>query len=730
ACAAAGFSNVTIKTWPPDHFARIAAWLDKEMNVPVLLLGHVSERDYLERIKTAAGTERVKIWLGKADDLPLLAALLAVARLYFGNDTGAMHLAAAAGIPVAGLFGGGTWPRFRPAAKRSIDLVCPMPCFGCEWDCAFGDAPCVGAIHEDAVREALTDLLQSGDAGGCEIRTLDLPATLLNSLIKNASDHSHRKSDQLRLRQGEFERTVRLASLKDAEIANLKAAANSKDTDLVRLSGELERQAGEMATLRAACQERLELIIHLDKTVKNLVIERSNLTAEAATLRQECATSKKKALETEELYKRLSPDASQWARQLAEAEEKAATLQKQIDAMREELRVTQSNLKEREASLDNIAGGMGSLEVHKYYQRLLRDKENVLQELHSACQERESLIRKLAMAATTPTAKLHKLLTGIRGLWNARVALPLRMQLEKRLLEGYWMQLGQLHQHEPRPVAWDRRLASQRPTQGKAPRIGIVTPSFNQAAFLERTIRSILGQEYPGLRYVIQDGASGDGSAEIIARHSPRLHAWESAKDAGQADAIRRGFAKLADSLDPEDVMAWVNSDDLLAPGCLRFVGRYFERHPEADVIYGHRIVIDALDREIGRWVMPPHNRETLRWIDFIPQETLFWRKRAWDRIGGLDPGYQFALDWDFLLRIQDSGTKLVRVPCFLGAFRVHDGSKTSSLIHTNGTREMDRVRQRVHGASFDRSRLDAEVRRAQFDGAIAARLLALGIRR
>ncbi|MFA5264332.1 MAG: glycosyltransferase family 9 protein, partial [Opitutaceae bacterium] len=84
ACAAAGFSNVRIKTWPPDRFARIAAWLDKEMNVPVLLLGQESERDYLERIKTAARTKRVKIWLGKADELPLLAALLSTARLYFG----------------------------------------------------------------------------------------------------------------------------------------------------------------------------------------------------------------------------------------------------------------------------------------------------------------------------------------------------------------------------------------------------------------------------------------------------------------------------------------------------------------------------------------------------------------------------------------------------------------------------------------------------------------------
>ena len=77
--------------------------------------------------------------------------------------------------------------------------------------------------------------------------------------------------------------------------------------------------------------------------------------------------------------------------------------------------------------------------------------------------------------------------------------------------------------------------------------------------------------------------------------------------------------------------MAWLNSDDLIAPNVLRYVAEYFATHPDVDVIYGHRIIIDTDDKDVGRWVMPQHDAPSIEWIDYIPQETLFWRKRAWD---------------------------------------------------------------------------------------------------
>jgi GT2 family glycosyltransferase len=228
----------------------------------------------------------------------------------------------------------------------------------------------------------------------------------------------------------------------------------------------------------------------------------------------------------------------------------------------------------------------------------------------------------------------------------------------------------------------------------------------------------------------VQDGGSKDRSAEIIARHAARLKHWESVKDKGQADAIHRGFAHIAASLGADDLMAWLNSDDLLAPGALRFVAEYFATHPDVDVLYGHRIIIDDEDRDVGRWIMPRHNPATLEWIDYVPQETMFWRKRAWDRAGGIDPTFQFALDWDLLARFQQSGARVVRVPFFLGAFRVHAEQKTSHAIHTVGAEEMRRIRTRFHGERQDDfETIDRHARDARFWGAVTARLHEVGIR-
>lgn len=144
--------------------------------------------------------------------------------------------------------------------------------------------------------------------------------------------------------------------------------------------------------------------------------------------------------------------------------------------------------------------------------------------------------------------------------------------------------------------------------------------------------------------------------------------------------------------------MAWLNSDDLLLPGALNVVGEYFASHPEVDLVYGHRILIDEEGAEIGRWVLPPHSDKALSWADFIPQETLFWRRSLWDRVGGIDESFRFAMDWDLLLRFRDAGARMVRLPHFLGAFRIHGAQKTSAQINEIGMREMEILRKRVHG--------------------------------
>ena len=166
-CAAAGTANVQIKCWPAEHYGGLLAWLERERGVRALLIGHVSEREHLEGVRQAArrGGADPALWVGQDGEMPVAAGLLEAARFYFGNDTGALHLAAALGRPVVSIFGGGHWPRFQPVARRTLTLVQPLPCFGCAWDCYYGDAPCVRTISPASVQRALEEFLRDDREG-------------------------------------------------------------------------------------------------------------------------------------------------------------------------------------------------------------------------------------------------------------------------------------------------------------------------------------------------------------------------------------------------------------------------------------------------------------------------------------------------------------------------------------------------------------------------------------
>jgi len=288
------------------------------------------------------------------------------------------------------------------------------------------------------------------------------------------------------------------------------------------------------------------------------------------------------------------------------------------------------------------------------------------------------------------------------------------------------MRLGVLRQYEPRSLRRETFPATTPPGESSSwPRFTIVTPSFRQAKFLERTLLSVLEQDYPHVDYHVQDGGSTDGSVEIIKGYQGRLGSWRSEPDGGPAEAINRGFAGSQGS-----IMAWLNSDDLLMPGALRHVASYFAKHPEVDAVYGHRIVIDERDWEVGRWVLPRHDGELLLWVDYVPQETLFWRRSLWERVGAhLDESYKFAFDWDLLLRFMRCGARIVRLPRFLGCFRVHDAQKSTVEINTVGAAEVARLRERELRHVFSEHRLGQQVIRFQGRAVWHDRLLRWGVR-
>ncbi|MES2693165.1 MAG: glycosyltransferase family 9 protein [Verrucomicrobiota bacterium] len=692
-CAAAGFANVAIKTWPAENFVAALRHLGERHHLPTLLIGHESERAYLESLRSLAASAPTStapaLWLGGAGDLPLLAALIAESALFLGNDTGALHLAAAVDVPVVAIFGGGTWPRFAPAARRAISVVHPLPCFGCGWDCAFGDAPCVKVIAAEDVTAALDTLLPQRSAPSfSEIRSVQhVPADTQHLMAAAADRYRALQADHLS-RQQQIEGKDRAIEEKEAAIAEKEA---------------------EITALKTVCDEREKLIVILDGHMRNFQSQTNTLTADKAILEKTLA-----ALPAES----------------ADAAKALANQFIHIRNIESALKQRETEIAELRSSATNRAAGLHDLEYAKHYGRLLAEKEAVIQSLSRGLAEREKVIAQLSADSTHSTSDLYKFWVATSAHVREKWWRPFDEWLFKRVVEDYWMQIGVLRHYAPRALQWDRLPGPRRP-EASLPQVAVVTPSYGQERFIERTLRSVLDQAYPKLVYAVQDGASRDRSPEIIARYAGRLRHSESVADRGQADAIHRGFGHIAAALGPEDIMAWLNSDDLLAPGSLRFVAEYFAAHPEVDVVYGHRIIIDDDDRDVGRWIMPRHNPETLQWIDYVPQETMFWRKRAWDLVGGIDPTYQFALDWDLLARFQQAGCRMVRVPYFLGAFRVHSEQKTSQAIHTTGADEMRRIRTRFHGErQDDAENIHRHARHARFWGAITARLHALGIRR
>lgn len=249
------------------------------------------------------------------------------------------------------------------------------------------------------------------------------------------------------------------------------------------------------------------------------------------------------------------------------------------------------------------------------------------------------------------------------------------------------IRLGRLIQYSPRALSVPS-IADRGSDEG-LPSIAIVTPSFNQAAYVGATLESVLSQDYPHLEYVVQDAGSTDGTLDVLAGFNSRGAVVIVESDRGQSDALNRGFGRTS-----SEIMAYLNADDMYLPGTLHRIGRFFRDHPSVDVVYGNRLVIDSQAREVGRWILPRHDATVLAQIDYVPQETLFWRRELWDRCGSqIDEKATFAMDWDLLLRFLAAGARFHHLPWLFGLFRVHAMQKTQTSFIAEGADEMRRLR-------------------------------------
>ncbi|MDD5467450.1 MAG: glycosyltransferase family 2 protein [Anaerolineales bacterium] len=241
------------------------------------------------------------------------------------------------------------------------------------------------------------------------------------------------------------------------------------------------------------------------------------------------------------------------------------------------------------------------------------------------------------------------------------------------------------------------------------PLVSIVTPSFNQAQFLEEAIRSVLEQDYPNLEYLIVDGGSSDGSLEIIRRYAPRLAWWTSVTDEGQTDAINKGFAQAKG-----EILAWLNSDDAYLPGAVSQAVAYLQAHPEAGMVYGDANLIDEQGNVIGKFpARQTDYRRLRRGHVHIPQQAAFFRAALWHQVGPLDPTFYFAMDYDLWVRLARLAP-LHYHPRPWANFRLHGGGK-SVLTDERCWPEMLRVHWRDGGGWFSWLVFKAWLRRISY---------------
>lgn len=225
--------------------------------------------------------------------------------------------------------------------------------------------------------------------------------------------------------------------------------------------------------------------------------------------------------------------------------------------------------------------------------------------------------------------------------------------------------------------------------------VSVVVPSYNQARFLEVTLRSILDQDYPRVECIVVDGGSTDGSLGIIQRYADRLAHWTSKSDLGQADAINKGFG-----LAQGEVFAWLNSDDTYLPGALREAVQYLSDHPEIGMVYGNAYYIDVEGRRIGRYpARATDYRGLRRGVNNVTQQAMFFRSTLWRMVGPLDPSFYYAMDYDLWVRIA-AITPIAFHNRFWANFRLHGESK-SMVAAAHAWPEIIRVHFRDGGSRF-----------------------------
>lgn len=212
------------------------------------------------------------------------------------------------------------------------------------------------------------------------------------------------------------------------------------------------------------------------------------------------------------------------------------------------------------------------------------------------------------------------------------------------------------------------------------PKLSVITASYNQAAFLERTILSVINQSYNNYELIIIDGGSTDGSVDIIKKYEKQIVYWVSESDEGQTNAINKGFKKATG-----DFVCFQNSDDIFLPDAFEEFVKSINRYSQYDLFYADIKHIDKDDNVLDiHKLMPVNYFSQLFRGPFIHNQACFWRREIFDKVGYLDESYQFDLDYEFFTRVLYNRYRAKHISKYLGALRYHEDTKTSNLRDVN----------------------------------------------
>ena len=717
----AGTTVTALKAWPRDDYLDLVRHLHRKHGLPVLLTGVAAEEGHLRGIASAAEAEgmRAPVWIGTEDTLGPFLGVIAASRLYLGSDSGPMHFAAALGVPVVVRFGGGHWRRFLPSATRGLVATQQLPCFGCNWDCWLDDPACIHAASTETIREGIDRLLSHGSAG-LRVEMGDPVNGLAGKLIGEGSRRYRRVVGELRAVRSSLEASEKDRAARLEYIHQLTRQAREQEHAIEILRGSVEslqRQVGYLSTSSGALRVLTEAGLHkvglFEVARRHRRLLQRLVPLAAPPTSPSTAAPSTAAAEHEPRPSIL--DAFVLARTLAgDTQDLALERLYHLGGLLRDVLCVHATPRNVQAAYMLASGGarvtvLGPPDVLEGVSVTgltvaARDLGEWLVSRGGVLAPCDGVLLDAA-AAAGDEALLHGRLSPECALLvngpGPRPAADAASAVED---------LGGLTVTSPAPAAWrdpasaDPQYYAQKPwlpgprsslavpatlPSGRPwPRISVVTATLNQGAFLEETLRSVLGQDYPDLEYIVVDGDSTDETPAILERYRERLVHCLTGPDKGQADALNKGFALASGA-----ILAWLNSDDRYPAGALLRAALAFDTYGADMIVGGCALVQERADEilavhhpalPVGRAVDLPLGRLLDiegSWTkgDFFYQPEVFWTREIWQKAGGrVAKDLYYSMDYELWLRMAESGARIAHVPDTLAVYRMHQGQKTA----------------------------------------------------